>query len=66
MTQATTLKHLAQNPHGPASGEFRTLRGGGWNSITAQLRVSNRSTGKAEHSTDGAIGIRCAMSNVLP
>lgn len=55
-----------RNPHGPANGEYRVLRGGGWNSITRELRVVNRSTGKPEHSTDGAIGIRCAMSIEIP
>ena len=55
-----------QNPHGPVSGKFRTLRGGGWRSLPAQLRVSNRSTGKPEHSTDGEIGIRCALSATIP
>lgn len=55
-----------ENPPGPASGEYRTLRGGGWSSITAHLRITNRSTGKAEHSTDGAIGFRCVQSALLP
>lgn len=54
------------NPHGPAAGEFRTLRGGGWRSLEAQLRVTNRSTGKPEHSTDGEIGVRCAWSATVP
>jgi formylglycine-generating enzyme required for sulfatase activity len=55
-----------RNPHGPTAGEYRVLRGGGWNSITRELRVANRSTGKPEHSTDGAIGIRCAVSSAIP
>jgi len=55
-----------QNPTGSASGEFRTLRGGGWHSNPAQLRVTNRSTGKPEHSTDGEIGFRCASSVNIP
>jgi eukaryotic-like serine/threonine-protein kinase len=53
----------AQNPTGPDSGEFRTIRGGGWHSNPAQLRVTNRSTGKPEHSTDGEIGFRCALDD---
>ena len=56
----------AQNPTGPATGEFRTIRGGGWHSNPAQLRATNRSTGKPEHSTDGEIGFRCAESASLP
>lgn len=56
----------ASNPPGPLNGEYRTLRGGGWNSISLDLRVSNRSTGKPEHTTDGAIGIRCALGATSP
>lgn len=52
----------AQNPTGPTLGEFRTIRGGGWHSNPAQLRITNRSTGKPEHSTDGEIGFRCAQT----
>ena len=55
-----------QNPSGPADGEYRVLRGGGWNSISLELRVTNRTTGKPEHSTDGAIGFRCAVSIANP
>jgi formylglycine-generating enzyme required for sulfatase activity len=51
----------SQNPYGPASGEYRTLRGGGWRSLSYQLRAANRSTGKPEHATDGEIGFRCAL-----
>jgi formylglycine-generating enzyme required for sulfatase activity len=50
-----------QNPHGPETGLYRTLRGGGWRSLTYQLRVTNRASGKPEHATDGEIGIRCAL-----
>jgi formylglycine-generating enzyme required for sulfatase activity len=53
----------AQNPTGPATGEFHTIRGGGWHSNPNQLRSTNRSTGKPEHSTDGEIGFRCAMNS---
>jgi formylglycine-generating enzyme required for sulfatase activity len=56
----------AQNPTGPALGEFRTIRGGGWHSNPAQLRATNRSTGKPEHSTDGEIGFRCALNASTP
>jgi formylglycine-generating enzyme required for sulfatase activity len=56
----------AQNPHGPDAGEYRTLRGGGWRSLAAQLRVTNHSTGKPEHSMDGEIGIRCAWHAAIP
>jgi formylglycine-generating enzyme required for sulfatase activity len=55
-----------ENPTGPALGEFRTIRGGGWHSNPAQLRATNRSTGKPEHSTDGEIGFRCVLSASNP
>jgi len=55
-----------QNPIGPAAGKFRAIRGGGWHSNPAQLRATNRSTGKPEHSTDGEIGFRCARNASLP
>jgi len=54
-----------QNPHGPETGQYRTLRGGGWRSLTYQLRVTERANGKPEHATDGEIGIRCAMDDAL-
>ena len=54
-----------QNPHGPLTGQYRTLRGGGWRSLSYQLRVTNRASGKPEHATDGEIGIRCALDEVL-
>ena len=55
----------SQNPPGPTAGEYRTLRGGGWRSLSYQLRVSNRASGKPEHSTDGEIGFRCALDGAL-
>lgn len=56
----------AENPLGPDTGEYHILRGGGWRSLTSQLRVTNRASGKPEHSTDGEIGIRCAWSPAIP
>lgn len=50
----------AVNPSGPVSGDFHTLRGGAWNSLSADVRVTNRINGKPEHYTDGAVGFRCA------
>jgi sulfatase modifying factor 1 len=32
-----------RNPQGPASGNYRTLRGGGWNGSASNSRVANRS-----------------------
>ena len=60
------LQAPAENPPGPAAGEFRSLRGGGWRSLAAQLRVTNRSSGKPLHATDGEIGLRCAWSAAAP
>jgi formylglycine-generating enzyme required for sulfatase activity len=56
----------SQNPHGPKTGQYHTLRGGGWRSLSYQLRVANRSSGKPEHATDGEIGFRCAWDAPKP
>ena len=31
-----------ENPHGPASGDYRSLRGGSWGTSVSNLRVTNR------------------------
>ncbi len=51
-----------RNPTGPATGEFRTRRGGGWNSFDRELRVTNRASGNPHHYFDGQMGFRCAVS----
>jgi len=51
----------AHDPVGPESNAPRGLRGGGWNSLSEELRLSARSSGEPKHATDGAIGFRCAL-----
>ena len=48
------------DPTGPGSGEFHTRRGGGAHSLTADVRVTVRASGKGEHYFDGQMGFRCA------
>jgi formylglycine-generating enzyme required for sulfatase activity len=50
------------NPDGPASGDYKIRKGGGSNSISADLRISSRASGKANHYFDGQMGFRCAMN----
>jgi formylglycine-generating enzyme required for sulfatase activity len=47
------------NPHGPASGAFRVLRGGSWNDDGDDLRCAIRSAG-APGLRNGAAGFRVA------
>jgi formylglycine-generating enzyme required for sulfatase activity len=54
----------AENPIGPASGEYRVRRGGGNESVEGDLRVTARASGEPEHYFDGQMGFRCAMSDV--
>ena len=49
-----------QNPSGPANGEFKTRRGGGFGSLGSDLRAARRASGKPHHYFDGQIGFRCA------
>lgn len=49
-----------ENPRGPAAGEYRVRRGGGWRSLTAELRVTIRASGSPHHYFDGQMGFRCA------
>ncbi len=48
-----------RNPGGPSTGEFRTTRGGGWDSTPLDIRVSNRNNVDPT-ATGDAIGFRCA------
>jgi serine/threonine-protein kinase len=48
-----------KNPAGPASGDWRVLRGGSWDNSVSSLRVSNRDWGNPE-SWSGDGGFRCA------
>ena len=49
-----------KNPKGPESGEYRVLRGGGWDSIRLQLRASYRYYDKPDRRTYN-FGFRCVQ-----
>lgn len=51
------------DPQGPASGEYRVLRGGAWGSLTFTTRGSFRFGGTPDERED-YIGFRCATSTV--
>ena len=48
------------NPQGPASGEYRALRGGSWQNYGYDLRAANRN-GAGPGLTNVNIGFRCAL-----
>ncbi len=50
-----------ENPTGPASGEYRLLRGGSWSSDEYLLRVSYRNWYPPDF-TDLSLGFRCSLS----
>ncbi len=52
-----------RDPGGPAEGRARVLRGGGWNTLATNLRVSNRMSGLVEGS---ASGVRCVFGGATP
>ena len=56
----------ADNPTGPATGDFRVIRGGGATSISQDLRVTRRANGEPQHYMDGQMGFRCAMDSSNP
>jgi formylglycine-generating enzyme required for sulfatase activity len=47
------------DPRGPDVGRYRVIRGGGWYSAPAQLRLTNRHWFSPTHS-EASIGFRCA------
>ena len=49
----------SQDPPGPASGQFRVLRGGSWIDIPRYVRVSFRYGGNPGHRIND-VGFRCA------
>lgn len=51
------------NPGGPASGAARVLRGGGWDTFSTNMRVSNRFTDNLKGST---VGFRCVFGGATP
>ncbi len=52
----------ANNPIGPADGEYRVLRGGGSKSFEQDLRVTARAASRPNHFFDSQIGFRCAFN----
>ena len=56
----------ADNPKGPATGDFRVIRGGGATSISQDLRATRRANGEPQHYMDGQMGFRCAMDSSNP
>jgi formylglycine-generating enzyme required for sulfatase activity/predicted nucleic acid-binding Zn ribbon protein len=51
----------AQNPTGPAGGEYRVLRGGSWNINADYLQSAHRGMDEPDHQ-DNSDGCRCAKS----
>ncbi len=49
----------ADNPAGPASGQYRVIRGGGWNTGPSNARVTNRDVAEPDSYND-MLGFRCA------
>jgi formylglycine-generating enzyme required for sulfatase activity len=45
-----------ENPGGPNSGRYRSLRGGGWDTFSTNMRVSNRFN---DHLKGSTVGFRC-------
>ena len=56
----------ANNPTGPATGNFRVRRGGGAKSVARDMRVTARADGAPHHYFDGQMGFRCASDAVAP
>jgi formylglycine-generating enzyme required for sulfatase activity len=50
-----------RNPHGPANGRYKVVRGGSWKSAPALLRTATRS-GASPNQRASTIGFRCARS----
>jgi len=51
-----------QNPPGPASGRYKSVRGGSWKSHQVMLRTATRG-GSAPDQRTSTIGFRCAKSS---
>ena len=50
-----------RNPHGPANGRYKVVRGGSWKSAPALLRTATRSGASLDRRA-ATIGFRCARS----
>ena len=50
-----------RNPHGPANGRYKVVRGGSWKSAPALLRTATRN-GTSPDQRAATIGFRCARS----
>jgi len=48
------------NPRGPASGDFRVLRGGSWYSVSGNVRAASRGT-YVPVNRRYYVGFRCAQ-----
>jgi iron(II)-dependent oxidoreductase len=51
-----------RNPHGPANGRYKVVRGGSWKSAPALLRTATRG-GASPDQRAATIGFRCARSS---
>lgn len=54
-----------RNPTGPASGDYRVLRGGAWTSVKSLVRAANRHD-SAPSSRSFSVGFRCAQAVQSP
>jgi formylglycine-generating enzyme required for sulfatase activity len=54
-----------RDPQGPGSGEYRVLRGGSWDVVPRDTRVSDRYGGRPGN-RDIGVGVRCAREVGVP
>ena len=47
------------NPQGPATGQYRLMKGGGWNSSAKQVRITGKDVGEPQQ-YNSLLGFRCA------
>jgi formylglycine-generating enzyme required for sulfatase activity len=57
-----TLGERPSNPQGPASGQYRVLRGGSWNYSDDSVRSAFRNWLDPKDTSYYVVGFRCAMS----
>jgi len=58
---ATNAGTAAQNPAGPATGQWRLLRGGSWSSLPVYARAATRLTNDPARVSSN-VGFRCATA----